>query len=179
MSVIAAIVRDGHAVMACDSRVSFGAEMVGGAPKVFKRGRALVGLCGSLCFLRALRDAPPLLRAIEHDVTAKECEDWCGRLVDYMIAWGKERGQGQANGPDFSMTVATTAGIWRVVGDGSVTAILRGWDAIGSGGAEARAVLHLAWNDSKSLRDSVTLACSVAAALDSSCGLPIETMELT
>lgn len=169
MTVIAAVVTDGRAWMAADSRTSWGSCYRDDADKLYRLGAAVVGLAGHSLYNRAMGTAPPLHAGASADETA----EWCGRLVDHLIDYGRGRGHGEqvqgASVQTLTLLVATPAGLWEVGGDGSVLRVACGYTAIGSGGAEARGVLvALRHGDEPAERLFAALEASIA--LDSSCG---------
>lgn len=172
MTVIAAIVTDGRAYMAADSRTSWGTCYRDDGRKLFRLGEVLVGFAGHSLFHRALATMPPC--------DTLEAEAWCGQLADHLIDYGKGRGHGEvtnaASMQSFTLLAATTAGLWEVSGDGSVLRVADGYTAIGSGGAEARGALHVLRRGDEPV-ERLHSAIAAAIALDRSCGGPVHVLE--
>lgn len=173
MTVIAAIVNDEGAFMASDSRVCRGAEYLDGIVKVHRYGLSLIGNSGYNHFDDCIRRVWPTVSR-EHD--AEDIESFCRVLARSLM---DHRQQTAPPGEDphwCSVLIATLHGIFRVDAAGAVVKVPRSWDADGSGGSEARAVL---WSASmrlvnRSVRRSpealLKTAVDAAVALDSGCG---------
>lgn len=176
MTVLAAICRDGRAWIASDSRACAGTGYRDDAQKLYRLGGAVVGVSGSLYIRRPISQA----ESAPLNATAEQIEEWCWGLADGLRAWAKERGHGEQGGmshyQDMALLIASPVGIWRIDGDGCVIQVVRDWEAIGTGGVEARGALALMYQQgmTKSPINMLDSAVMVACSLDTMCGGPIQ-----
>lgn len=177
-----------RAVVAADSRCTWGDHVTFTDDKIRPFGAAVVGMSGYALFARAL-DALADDLSLKVQPTdpgdAAAWDAWVWRFTEALNAWARGKGHGATEKglwelPGVSMLIATPAGLWRMSGGAHCLRVHEPYLAIGSGGEVALGVLHalsrLPGCPTPTPVERVFAAALAACDTLASCGEPIHTL---
>lgn len=170
MTIIAAVRRDGHTLIGCDTMASWGDRTTRLPTKLDEVGGAVVGASGVPMLSRAARDFGGDVATLE-DVEA---------LADHVIEFCKEHNAADEDGdlPGNLLVVTPDGRIWVASARGEVVEAEE-YSAIGSGAAVALGAFH-ALSDTDDLTATGVLRRVLLAACThgEGCGAPIVIAEV-